>query len=85
MVALFGARLCEEQLPRVDLLAAMLGVERFLVFYDRDQDGTQHHGIGAVAAADPLGRRGFEASTPVLAGRKLPRPRTPIPAEFSLD
>jgi hypothetical protein len=57
VVATFGAHLSEEQLPLFDRLADQLGIERFLVFYDRDQAG-----------ADPE-KQGFEQASEVLLGR----------------
>lgn len=93
VVATFGARLCEEQIPRVDLLSEMIGVERFLVFYDRDQDGTSPHGRGAVDAVELLGRHGFEADvfdwsqtfpSPSRGEVAIP-PEITDPAEFSVE
>lgn len=93
VVATFGAHLSKEQMPRVDLLSEMLGVDRFLVFYDRDQDGTQPHGMGAADAVDLLGRRGFEADafdwnqtfpSPMRGEVAIP-PEITDPAEFSVE
>jgi hypothetical protein len=39
VVATMGAHLAADQLPRLDLIARRLGVNRFRVWYDRDQAG----------------------------------------------
>jgi Toprim domain/CHC2 zinc finger len=41
VVAIFGAHLNESQVPRVRLIAETLGVDRFLVWYDRDKAGIE--------------------------------------------
>jgi len=41
VVATFGAHLNEGQMPRVRLIAETLGVDRFLVWYDRDKAGIE--------------------------------------------
>jgi hypothetical protein len=50
VVATFGAHLNESQLPRVRLVAETLGVDRFLVWYDRDKAGIE----GQAAALELL-------------------------------
>jgi hypothetical protein len=40
-VATFGSRLYPGQLPRLDLIAERTGVQRFLLFYDRDRAGRE--------------------------------------------
>lgn len=60
VVATFGAYLAEEQLPRCELLAHHVGIERFLLFYDRDQAGTDPEKQGFAQAAELLLGRGFQ-------------------------
>jgi len=60
VVATFGAYLAQDQLPRCELLADRLGIERFLLFYDRDQAGDDPEKQGFAQAADQLLGRGFE-------------------------
>jgi len=60
VVATFGAHLAAEQLPRCELLAEQLSIERFLLFYDRDQAGDDPEKQGFIQAADMLLGRGFE-------------------------
>lgn len=62
-VATFGAHMSPEQLPRFDLLADQLGIERFLLFYDRDQTGQDPEKQGFVQAAELLLARGYEVQT----------------------
>ncbi|MCP4599085.1 MAG: toprim domain-containing protein [Proteobacteria bacterium] len=93
VVATFGSRLYEEQLPRIDLLSEMLGVDRFLIWYDRDQDGTEPHGTGAVEAVALLREHGFEADSFDWEQRFRSRRRGEVaipaeitdPAEFSVE
>jgi DNA primase len=56
VVATFGARLYEDQLPRLKLIADRLGVRRFLVWFDRDRAGIE----GQSAALSLLAETGFE-------------------------
>ena len=62
VVATFGSRLLPEQMPRIELLSDLTGVERYFIFYDRDQDGTPPHGQGVVEATELLTRRGYEVA-----------------------
>ena len=41
VVATFGAHLYENQLPRLKLIAQTLGVNAFLVWYDRGSAGVE--------------------------------------------
>ena len=61
VVATFGARLYAEQLPRLELLSELLGVDRFLIWYDRDQDGSVPHGRGAIEALNLIRQNGYAA------------------------
>ncbi len=92
-VATFGAHLSQEQLSRLDLIAELTGVDRFLIWYDRDQDGTTPNGQGAVQAAQSITRRGYEVdvfdwnrcfSSPRRPSIPIPAEITD-PAEFSVD
>ena len=91
-VATFGAHLFEEQVSRLDLISEVLGVDRFLLWYDRDQDGKAPNGQGAVQAAELIARRGFEVEVFDWCRRfaSPQRPAIPIPeaitdpAEFSV-
>ena len=49
VVATFGATLSRAQVRRLDLIAEMIGVDRFLFFYDRDKAG--HEGAERALAA----------------------------------
>lgn len=65
VVATFGKHLYEEQLPRFKLLADELRIRRFLIFFDRGQDGASQtsHGrteSGAIQAAERLNTTGFQ-------------------------
>jgi hypothetical protein len=85
VVATFGAHLFEEQLPRFELLAEVLGVERFLVFYDRDQAGDDPEKQGFSEAAEVLLQAGYEVET-FDWGRRFPSPDRggrPIPAHIT--
>lgn len=73
-VATFGAHVSPDQLPCFDLLASQLGVERFLVFYDRDQAGGNPEKQGFKQAAEMLLDRGFEVRT-FDWSRGFPSPR----------
>ncbi len=90
VVGSFGKRLYEEQLPRIDVLAQGLGIERFLIFYDRGQDGhsrTSQGRIesGAVDAARLLKDGGLEAEVFRWdrAFSNAVRQDVPIPAEIT--
>lgn len=93
VVASFGAHLSRDQIPRIQLLAVELKVRRILIFYDRDQDGTPPHGLGAMNAVSLLQEVGFEASafdwnstfqSGKRGGVRIPTSITD-PAEFSAD
>lgn len=60
VVASFGCHLSEAQLPRFEVLYEMAAVDRFLIWYDRDQDGEAPHGRGAIDAAELLLAHGYE-------------------------
>ncbi len=92
-VATFGAHLSKQQVSRLDLISELLGVDRFLVWYDRDQDGSGPHSQGAVQAGELITRRGFEVevfdwkhcfSSPQRPSIPIPREITD-PAEFSVE
>ena len=93
VVATFGAHLSKEQVSHLDLLSELLGVDRFLIWYDRDQDGSSPNGLQAVHAAELLTRRGFEVEqfdwNQHFSSER--RPAVPItanitdPAEFSVE
>ena len=92
-VATFGAHLSQQQLSRLDLIAELTGVDRFFVWYDRDQDGATPHGLGAVKAAELITRRGYEVamfdwnqsfSSPQRPAIAIPAEITD-PAEFSVE
>jgi len=59
VVASFGARLGMDQMPRIKMIAEHLGVEQFLIFYDRDKNlaGSK----GQVEALRLLEAHGFQA------------------------
>ena len=66
VVATYGKQLYEEQIPRFRLLSERLGVDRFLIFYDRGQDGCSEtpqgrREDGALKAVDRLNAGGLEA------------------------
>ena len=92
-VATFGAHLSQAQMSRLDLISELTGVDRFLIWYDRDQDGSAPHGQGAVQAAELITRRGYEVdvfdwnrcfSSPQRSSIPIPEPITD-PAEFSVQ
>ena len=60
VVATLGARMSPSQVDRLDLLSEITGFDRFLLWYDRDQDGATPNGMGALHAAELLTARGFE-------------------------
>ena len=84
-VATLGAHFSKAQLPRLDLISELTGVERFLVWYDRDQDGSSPHGQGAVQAAELIAKRGYEVEVFdwVRHFSSSQRPTIPIPAEIT--
>lgn len=93
VVATLEAHLCPDQLPRFELLSEMLGVERFLIWYDRDQDGGAPVRQGGLNAVNFLRQSGYEASA-FEWERHFPSSRrgaVPIPdsitdpCEFSID
>ena len=93
VVATFGAHLSKEQVRHLDLLSELMGFDRFLVWFDRDQDGTSPHGLGAVQAAEMIARRGYEVevfdwnrhfSSPQRPAIPIPEGITD-PAEFSVE
>ena len=66
VVATFGKQLHATQIPQFQLLAEHLNIDRFLIFYDRGQDGHSYTPLGnvetgAVQAADVLSDAGLEA------------------------
>lgn len=85
VVATFGSHVAEQQLPRFELLYDMAAVDRFLIWFDRDQDGTPPHGTGAVDAADLLTAHGYEAEVFdwKRAFNSPNRGQVPIPAEIT--
>ncbi len=93
VVASFSSHISREQIPRFKLLASELKIRRFLVFYDRDQDGQAPHGVGAQNAVSLLQECGFEASAfdwnYAFESRKRGVVRIPEsitdPAEFSVE
>jgi Toprim domain len=93
VVATFGAHLHPEQLPRFELLADLLGNERFLLFYDRDQCGTDPEKQGFRQATEVLCRAGYQVET-FDWNRRFPSPKRGEvsipemigdPCEFSLE
>lgn len=54
VVASFGGHVSEDQAPRLRMIADELGMERFLVFFDRDQDGSQPNRQGTKRAVEVL-------------------------------
>lgn len=58
VAATFGAHLAEDQLPRLKLIADRLGIDTFLVWYDRDVAGTD----GQAKAVSLLAETGYKAS-----------------------
>ena len=93
VTATFGCHLTDDQLPQVKLIADTLGVRRFLVFYDRDQDGKEQNGQGGVHTLEKLQEAGYEAEGFNWNQKFKDRTRgiIPIPpsitdpCEFSLD
>lgn len=93
VVASFGSHLSREQIPRFQLLSSELGVRRFLVWYDRDQNGVPPNGLGALNAVSLLKGAGFEADAfsweMTFQSSKRGALRIPSeitdPAEFSLE
>ena len=61
-VASFGAHLSEEQAARLRLLSDRLGTDGVLVFFDRDQDGSEPNRQGAQRAVDLLQGTGLDAA-----------------------
>ena len=59
VVATFGANLTIEQIPRIKMISRLLGVDRFLVWYDRD--GNLAGAKGQVEALRLLEAHGFQA------------------------
>lgn len=56
VVATFGAHLDQFQIPKLKLIAKTLGVNKFIVFYDRDKAGRDHQ----AKALSLLAETGFE-------------------------
>ena len=85
VVATFGAHLSPQQLSRLDLINELTGVDRFLIWYDRDQAGTAPHGKGAVQAAELITRRGYEVDVFDWSRHfsSPHRPSIPIPTEIT--
>ena len=93
VVATFGAHLHSGQLRGIHLLSEMIGIDRFLIWYDRDQDGSSPQKTGAQDAVALLQKRGYDA-TSFDWEQRFPSPRrgeVPIPpgigdpAEFSVE
>ena len=93
VVASFGSHLSREQIPRFQLLSSELGIRRFLVWYDRDQNGVPPNGLGALNAVSLLKGAGFEADafswemtfqSSKRGALRIP-PEITDPAEFSLE
>lgn len=93
VVATLGTRLSPRQLDRLDLISQTLDVERFLLWYDRDQDGISPNGQGAVNAVELLTAHGFEAEvfdwqrqfqSATRGAVTIPKEITD-PCEFSVD
>ena len=84
-VATFGAHLSCEQIGRLDLISELVGVDRFLVWYDRDQDGSAPNGQGAANAAELIANRGYEVEVFDWNRRfsSSHRSAIPIPAEIT--
>lgn len=62
VVATFGCHLTDDQLSQVKLIADTHRVNRFMVFYDRDQDGKEINRQGAFHAVEKLQSSGYEAA-----------------------
>ncbi len=93
VVATLGAHFSEPQATLLDFIARPLRVERFLLWYDRDQDGKAPYSQGALQAGDRLARRGYYVET-FDWNRSFSTPRRPVvpipeeiadPAEFSVE
>ncbi len=84
-VATLGAHLSQQQISRLDLISELTGVDRFLIWYDRDQDGAAPHGLGAVKAAELITRRGYEVEmfNWNQSFSSSQRSSIPIPAEIT--
>lgn len=82
VVATFGAHLDENQLPRVRLAAEVLGIDRFLVWYDRDKAGIE----GQAAALALLKAFGVQG-TGFDWGVRLSSLQSPVKdaCDFSVD
>ena len=78
VVATFGAHLSEEQLPRFALLAERLHLQRFLLWYDRDQAGTDPERQGFRQAGEALQGAGFEVEVFDWSRRFLSPQRGPV-------
>lgn len=60
VVATLGAHLSPQQVDRLDFLSKIAGIDRFLIWYDRDQNGAQPNRMGVVNATELLTAHGFE-------------------------
>lgn len=91
VVATFGAHLSHAQIRRLDLIDEVVGVNRFLFFYDRDEAGT----AGAEKALEAITASGLDLRAEVfdwnLSWESPTRGRLGIPstitdpAEFSVE
>jgi len=62
VVATFGASLSTAQLRRLDLISEMVGVSRFIIFYDRDRAGRK----GAENALEAITASGLDIQAEVF-------------------
>jgi len=92
-VASFGAHASHEQVSRLREIAEHAGVNRVLVFFDRDQDGSEPNREGAQRVARQLTDAGFDAAVfdwnARFADRRrgevgIPQPITD-PCEFTVE
>ncbi len=84
-VATLGAHLSKQQVSQLDLVSDLVGVERFFLWYDRDQDGSTPRRQGTAQAAELLARRGYyvEVFDWNHHFSSVRRSEIPIPAEIT--
>lgn len=88
--ATFGAHLDEDQLPRLEQIAARIGVARFRIWYDRDKAGAQgqHKAVERINATGTMTAEGFDWEmafpSPTRGAVQIPQSLTD-PGEFTAE
>jgi len=93
VVATFGAHASMDQASRLREVAEHAGVNRILVFFDRDQDGSEPNRQGAQRVAGQLTDAGFDAAVFDWGSRFADRRRGEVgipqsitdPCEFTVE